>query len=213
MQLLAAPSGSHDTTLPNVIRFPVPPRVVGLSGLAGCGKSTVASYLVRAHGYTRVRFADPLKNGMRAAFGLTDEEIEGKLKELPCDKLEGKTPRFGMQQFGTEFGRNTLGEDLWVNAWKRLVADLPPYARVVADDVRFPNEAGAIWSLGGFIFKIERPGQQTITTSGHASETQQARIEYDGKIINDGSIADLERAVDYRIIRGEPLPPLTAKAA
>lgn len=41
-------------------------NVIGLTGLPGSGKSTVANYLVREHGYTQLSFAGPLKDMLRA---------------------------------------------------------------------------------------------------------------------------------------------------
>jgi hypothetical protein len=59
---------------------------VALTGLAGSGKSTAALHLVNRHGFERVRFAGPLKAMVRA-LGLTDREIDGDLKEVPCGLL------------------------------------------------------------------------------------------------------------------------------
>jgi hypothetical protein len=63
------------------------PRIIlGLSGLAGSGKSTAAMHLVKNRGWARVRFAGPLKDMCRA-LGLSEDEIEGSLKEVACRKL------------------------------------------------------------------------------------------------------------------------------
>src|SRR5262245_6513313 len=94
-------------------------RIIGLTGKLKSGKTEAALHLCKK-GFTRVRFAGPLKN-MMTCLQLTDAEIEGMLKEQPCDLLCGKTPRYAMQTIGTEWGRALIGEDLWVNAWKRLV--------------------------------------------------------------------------------------------
>ena len=40
-------------------------RVVGITGLAGSGKTTIARYLMEQYDYTRIRFADPLKAMLR----------------------------------------------------------------------------------------------------------------------------------------------------
>ena len=65
--------------------------VIGLTGLINSGKSTVADYLITQHGFQLVKFAQGLKDMVRA-LGLTQDEIEGVKKELPCDKLNGRTP-------------------------------------------------------------------------------------------------------------------------
>jgi hypothetical protein len=154
--------------------------IIGLCGLAGSGKSTLARHLADAHGYVIIPFARPLK-AMARAFGLTHREMAGDLKESPCPALCGKTPRQFMQWLGTEFGRQMIGQEIWVEAWKRAVedahndavadlCDARARALIVADDVRFDNEARVARDLGGIIIRIERPGAGSASGAGHASE-------------------------------------------
>jgi len=161
--------------------------IIGLSGKAGTGKSEVAKYLI-GRGFKLVKFAAPLKR-MLKALGLTQEHIEGRLKEVPCDLLGGKTPREAMLTLGTEWGRNMIAGDLWVNAWKQTVEKMPTY--VVTDDVRFPNEAKAVHGMGGVIAMIERDKQTKID---HESESY--LISGDFVIHNIGTIDDLHSAAD-----------------
>ena len=49
--------------------------VIALTGLMNSGKSTVADYLVTHRDFVRLKFAQGLKEMMRA-LGLTDDEIE-----------------------------------------------------------------------------------------------------------------------------------------
>jgi hypothetical protein len=138
--------------------------IIGLTGLARCGKSTIAAELERHHGFKRVRFADPLKNMLRV-LGLCEAEIEGILKEEPCSKLCGQTPRLAMQTLGTEWGRSIIGSDIWVNAWARLVAEVE--GDTVAEDCRFENEAIALHDHGGVVVQVLRPG---LIQGSHVSE-------------------------------------------
>lgn len=144
--------------------------IIGLSGLAGSGKSTAAAHLVHRHGFARVRFAGPLK-AMMAALGLTHEQIEGSEKEVPCALLGGRTPRYAMQTIGTEWGRDLIAPDLWIRAWRAAVDAVPAGQPIVCDDVRFPNEADAIRAAGGFLVRVERPGAGA-GAAGHSSEGQ-----------------------------------------
>lgn len=147
--------------------LPTARTIIAFTGLAGAGKSTAAAHLVQRHGYERVRFAGPLKS-MLAALGCTQEQIDGSEKETPCDLLCGKTPRQAMQWLGTEFGRNLIGDDIWIRAWKAAVDRLPAGVPVVVDDLRFPNEAEAVRAAGGVIVRIDRPGAGTAWN--HVSE-------------------------------------------
>lgn len=127
--------------------------IIGFTGPIGCGKSFAARHLVNNHGFTVHKMAGPLKSMMRA-IGLADEHIEGRLKEVPCDLLCGKTPRHAMQTIGAEWGRDLIGGELWVNLWR---ASLPP-GRVVCDDIRYQNEAAMVRAVGGLVVEVRREG-------------------------------------------------------
>ena len=167
--------------------------VVGFTGVARCGKGTAAQYLVERYGFRLVKFAGPLKD-MARAIGLTENQIEGDEKELPCEMLGGRSPRYFMQHLGTGFGRDTICEDLWIRLWKSRVAEVPDDQGVVADDVRFPNEGLAIADLGGRVVRISanRPG---VGISGsHVSELQTvpANITIDNSGYTDALLEQID---------------------
>lgn len=170
------------------------PIVIGLTGLAGAGKSTVAAHLEARHGFTRIRFADTLKAMLRT-LGLTDAQLEGDQKEKPCGLLGGKTPRLAMQTLGTEWGRETMHPDIWLRAWW---ARSRQHERVVAEDVRFSNEVAAIDLAAGQTWRVTRPG---LVAGQHPSEALQARLQVDLTIANDGDVAQLLRRADERLAR------------
>jgi hypothetical protein len=163
------------------------PPVIGLCGLAKSGKTTVADYLVTEYGYRRIKFADPLKDMLRA-LGLTYQEIEGDRKEDSCRLLGGKSPRFAMQTLGTEWGRQMISPTLWVDLWEHRVLDSRRrQTPVVVDDCRFSNELEVLKRLGGLSITIVREGNEPV--NDHISE----RIELatDVTIRNDRTVGDL----------------------
>lgn len=168
-------------------------RIVAFTGLAGSGKSTAALHLVE-QGWTRVRFAGPLK-AMMAALGLTQDEIEGSRKEVPCDLLAGKTPRYAMQTIGTEWGRDIIAPDLWIRAWR---AALPAAGSVVVDDCRFKNEAEAVTAAGGFLIRVSREGAGA-GAAGHSSEALCASLPAITEIQNNGTVPEFLRAVEQTV--------------
>lgn len=168
------------------------PPVIGFCGAAGAGKSTAAHWLTSRHGYRRERFAGPLKDMLRA-FGLTAAEVDGDRKETPLDVLCGRTPRQAMQFLGKEWGRDLLGPDVWVAAWSRRADAIGACGgTVVADDVRFLNEAQAIRARGGVVVRIRRDGAASASGAGHASEAM--GFQWDFEIVNPG--ADLRALYD-----------------
>lgn len=183
--------------------------LIGVTGLAGAGKSEVARRLTGKFGCARYAFADPLK-GMLASVGFTDAQLYGREKEANLPEF-GRTPRYAMQTLGTEWGRRTMHPDFWVRIWGRqMVAKWQSAGRLVADDVRFPNEVRAIRDRGGYIVHVRRPGVsarprwglfgQALARMGldwafHASERPH-RLGYDFLIENDGDLIDLSAKID-----------------
>lgn len=174
------------------------PKVIAFIGEIGAGKTTASKYVTNRHRYLRVPFAGPLK-GMLLVLGLTEEQVNGSLKEVPSAILCGKTPREAMQRLGTEWGRDQVGSDLWANVWS-LEADyrLKRGTGVVVDDARFNNEFQVIKDRGGVFVRVERPGERSGFT-GHASEAEHRSLVADYTIANDGSVADLLSKVDVAI--------------
>ena len=173
--------------------------IIGLTGYAGCGKSTIAEALA-FKGYGRRKFAAPLKDMLRAflrsqgADQCTIEKmIEGDLKLEPSPLLNGATPRHAMQTLGTDWGRALISEDLWCDAAVRgATAD----QNLVYDDVRFDNEAKAIRSLGGVIIRINRVGVGRVGT--HVSEEL---VEPDIKVNNNGLVEEAVASVLAAVMR------------
>lgn len=170
-------------------------QIIGLMGKAGCGKSTAASVLA-GYGYQRMRFAQPLKAMLRT-LGLTVEQTDGDQKEIPCSLLGGKTPRWAMQTLGTEWGRDLIDQDLWVRAAMKVVRDKGGF--FVFDDVRFDNEATAIWDAGGSIWRIGRE-QTIVTAANHISEQAVADLLPDLYLANNGTIADLQERINEHML-------------
>jgi hypothetical protein len=167
-------------------------KIVAILGVAGSGKTLVARHLVEAYGFQRTRFAGPLKNMLKVGLGLTDEQVDGNAKMEPLEALGGATPRHLMQSLGHEWGRRMIHPDLWATAWKRSTQDLE--GLIVADDLRYPNEAQAVRDLGGVIWRVYRPG---LATMEHGSERAQNKITEDALINNATSIADMIKSVDF----------------
>ena len=128
--------------------------ILGLTGPQGVGKTTLANLLVKECGYKRIGFADALRDATSIIFGLHPDAYQYPMKEQPLAAWGGRTPRQLLQLLGTEVGRQ-IDPDVWVKAWARQV-EREAWANVVADDVRFDNEARAIKDMGGMVVRLER---------------------------------------------------------
>lgn len=168
------------------------PKLLGLySPAAQSGKTTLALGLA-GHGYVRERFAGPLRAMLHALLdhqGMSGDEIaerlDGAQKEEPCDLLGGRSARHAMRSLGTEWGRECMAGDLWVNAcMARVRAQLAAGRSVVIDDMRFRNEAEAVRAAGGLLVRITRPGR-TPQAGQHASEGGLDGWCFDLDLVND----------------------------
>lgn len=178
-----------------------PPLVIGLTGLAGSGKDTVADHLVARHGFARHALADPIKNMLEAL--LIDAGIDPvclyarQLKEQPLGRL-GVSPRQMMQTLGTEWGRE-LQPDFWLRiaelqlGMHDMPRSTPVSDRIVITDVRFHNEAHWVREHGGFMLRVSRPAPEVRS---HHSERGINNIVVWREVPNLGSLDELHDQLD-----------------
>jgi hypothetical protein len=177
--------------------------IVGLSGYAQAGKDTAAEVFVR-YGFQRYSFADPMRE-----MALAIDPIVAIVDVYSCgdtypeelryseaidangyEKAKAAFPevRAFLQRLGTDAGRKILGEDVWVDAAMRKMAEGGDY---VIPDVRFVNEAEAIRNAGGMVFRIHRPGRGPV--NDHESEIALDDYEhFTNHIWNDSTIDVLQ---------------------
>lgn len=183
--------------------------IIGLAGAAGAGKDTVADHLFKAHGCLKLALADPLYAMISAMTGLPVEKMaERSVKEQDIGWI-GTSPRRLLQTLGTEWGRGTLGDDIWIkNLFRRIDSYSAAMGRwsnganFVITDVRFANEAQAIRARGGHIVEIVRPMPLAGVPEDarlHSSEAGIPDELVDVQIVNDTDVAGLLARVDKAI--------------
>lgn len=174
-------------------------KLIGLySSVPQSGKSTVAGVLA-VKGFSCVPFAEPLKLmliPLLCEMGMTEQQARHYLYVDKAAMFEplGVTFRHLQQTLGTEWGRACISPDVWLRVWKERGRQ---YEYVVVDDVRFPNEAELIRSMGGEVWKVVRPSASVAEeVGGHPSEGGlDAWPHFANVIVNSGSIKDLYDAV------------------
>ena len=192
--------------------------LIGICGLIGSGKDTVAERLVVEHGYKRDSFAKSLKDAVASMFNWDRDMLEGRgessrhWREQP-DKFWSErfgrevSPRSILQQFGTEVMRGQMYDGIWVDSCiGRYKGE-----NTVISDTRFPNEIKRIKECGGVILLVKRfkdPDWFTSYVEGniepkgiHSSEYMWAKSEFDYTIENNGSLEELNEKIDSFIYR------------
>jgi hypothetical protein len=219
------------------------PSLIGLvSHAPGSGKSAIAEILDIYHGFICEPFAVPVKEcalGVLINAGVLPADAEEYLYENKAKVIPelGVTGRHILQTLGTDWGRKKINRRLWLLCWENTyqiylnarshsmtgvhfpeLADL----RVVADDVRFPDEADTILRLGGQLWEIIRPGTprhhplpewlswasrlipRRWRSRFHASEGRLRNYpRFNLRIVNDGSLDDLEATVNFVLAHQE----------
>lgn len=172
-------------------------KIVAFTGFMGSGKSTAIKFLRELLNYqtVNVKFAAPLYDIQELIY----RRISGAY-ERPADFVKDRKL---LQWLGTDWGRNTISDTLWVDLWKHqvgLVKNLQKNVKVITcDDARFDNEAEAVKAIGGIVVKITRKnanpeGGQGITK--HASEQGISESLIDFTIENNGSYLDLGEQIN-----------------
>lgn len=140
--------------------------ILGVTGLIGSGKDTIADYLCTFHGFKRLSFAASLKDAIALIFGWDRELLEGTTKTSrewreSVDKwwaerlnMPNLTPRWILQYWGTEVCRNGFHQDVWVASVENKLRNAKD--NIIITDCRFANELKAIKNTGGITARVER---------------------------------------------------------
>jgi hypothetical protein len=204
--------------------------IIGICGFIGSGKDTIADYLVNLHHFRRESFANTLKDAVAQVFGWDRTMLEGRTKQArewreQVDpwwaqrlNIPHLTPRYILQQWGTEVCRKNFHDDIWIASLENKLRNSQD--DVVISDCRFPNEIKAIKAAGGKVVRVVRGpepkwydaavsrnrgpnGNSTWALSGrrleqlgiHASETAWVGTRFDAVLDNNGSLDDLYQQI------------------
>lgn len=154
-------------------------KYIGITGLAGSGKDTLAEMLESLLGtlcgdYDNTceihHLARPLKDSIGALLDIPSSVLDDRKVKESVEPISGLTYRHILQLFGTEFVRTYLGENFWTELLQKKVSQRDYLKYVIVPDVRFPNEAKFIKDNGGLLIKIVRPDNPHAIDLNHDSE-------------------------------------------
>jgi hypothetical protein len=140
--------------------------IIGICGLIGSGKDTIADYLQNIHQFRRESFAHTLKDAVSAVFGWDRELLEGRTRESrewreQVDpwwsarlNMPHLTPRWVLQYWGTEVARKSFHDNIWIASLENKLRKTQD--DIVISDCRFPNEILAIKRAGGIVIRVVR---------------------------------------------------------
>jgi hypothetical protein len=181
--------------------------LIGVSGYGGVGKDTLADLMVTHFGFTKMAFADPMRDMAEAIDPVVGWIDDGPIRYTDALEYHGYTDAKAMypevrrflQRLGTDGGRDILGDDVWVKpAMKRASA----HKRVVFADMRFQNEAEAIRAASGRTIRVTRPG--VAAANDHISETDLDRWPFDLFVNNNGTIDSMIGRLEQFFARSFP---------
>jgi hypothetical protein len=150
------------------------PKLIGLAGPARHGKDSLAAHLESHYGYLSIAFANPIKHALHTMFPWAADRYFETAKEEPIPIIN-KSYRELAQTLGTEWGRNTVDPNLWVNVMSYRIGAVSDLTAIVIPDVRFENEAVFIKDNGGILWHIHREDAPAVRA--HESEAGVARLE------------------------------------
>lgn len=190
-EVLTHPPLRHNSDGTSTVRL----CVVGLAGNIGSGKSVAAQMIPGAY---HLQWADPLYRALSAMLEVPESLLRdrtAKEEPLPVWDID-VVPRMLARTLGTEWGRETVHPDLWVNLTLRTIDRVRRSTGATVFAVcgtRFQNEVDAIRSLGGEVWWVDRPG---TTTGPHVSDKGLTASDCNRVIVNNGDLDRLRHNVE-----------------
>lgn len=179
--------------------------IISLSGSIGSGKNTAAEYIATKYTGTRLAFADSVKDAIAPIFGWDRTLLDGITDESRTWRetidpwwatrlnIPQLTPRWVLQQYGTEVMRDHFHPEIWIASLERKLETLD--GLVIIADARFSNELDMITRLNGTTIKVVQPANTSVAV--HQSETQWLDFDFDYVITNNASKDALYWKLDY----------------
>jgi len=191
--------------------------IIGICGFKGSGKDTVANFLVKEKGFEKISFASVLKDIIAILFNWDRNMLEGDthenriLREQEDDWWSKKlgikfTPRWAMQNIGTDLFRKYFDDNIWVYTLERRLINNKEKNYVISD-VRFTNEIEFLYNINSTLVYVEREepeewfyNLEKVPKDLHISEWSWIKYLPNICLKNKGTIEELYKEIETKII-------------
>lgn len=175
-------------------------KIIFLNGPPRSGKDSAATALqVRFTGIAEMKFSDPVKTAVHAAFGLAHGAggFE-KRKDEPCAEFFGQIPRQCYINHSEKYMKPLYGQDIFGKLFVRRT-DFIQYSHkkvIVISDSGFASEAQpVIEKFGAENCMLVRIHRQGCNYSKDSRSYLELPVAYTTNIHNDGELEDLAHRI------------------
>lgn len=179
--------------------------VIGVNGKRHHGKDTIGVFL-KPLGFERYALGDRLRELLyktNPCIGINRKTfqpifLKNMVDSMGWEKVKQTPEVIRLQQNLGTSAREVVGEDVWHRATEtKMNGELP--TKVAITDIRFPSDAEWVRSIGGQMWRVNRPGYVDPAgeeIAGHISETALDEWpHFDAIIQNEGDLVDLKEKV------------------
>lgn len=209
-----------------VLEFPVAakaeqvvPKVLAISGWRKSGKDTSADFLVREYGYTKLSFAEKLKDMVSTTYGVPRGDLDSQsrkempLYNLPVVPTDAFTVRI-QEQLKDELKsgywtpralcilegsiKRAVHPNFWVKAVASEILSAPSNQKFVISDMRYTSEADTLRILLPTLITVRIDRFDTIETLD-PSERDLDEYKFDIELGNKGTVEELYTTLGHVI--------------
>lgn len=192
-------------------------QIIGLTGLAGHGKTEVADLLVKHTGFHKIAFGDAVKAAAAAMYNIDlaafyegYDKVEGFDRNTTVIEPYGMTVRAMMRNTGDAM-KNQCGGDFWIHLALckiSMLAEQDGFRGVIVEDIRYDDnnpwgmagdEYAAVKRWGGKVLHVdamERVGRKDMHGQ-HCSEKGVKRLDGDIVIDNNNPLETLDGLIEH----------------
>lgn len=173
-------------------------RILLISGKAGSGKDTIGNHIVNTYKYTRLAFADELKNFVSNKYNVNYNLMFSQEGKKRCIVVNNKEMTIRDLLIHEGMVQRKKSPTFWVDLviQKIILYDIK---NVVITDFRFPNEFEKLVEKFSNINTI-RIIRDNIDEINSISENSLDEFKFDNYIYNNSSINELYNRFDNKYI-------------